>query len=357
MDFMKDIIDVQVTNVTGNTNTADLNTPLIIAKHTVFTAPERYRVYTEAADAKADGFALTSYVYKSLLCAFSQIRRPTRVVVAQGLAAAATVADYVSTFDQMQTIPQGWLWVVSDLRVPADQLTFAKAVQATEKFYVAATSSADAIDVAKATDIGSLIVKEQLTQTYAWFDVPDTDLVSYSATEIALIARCGGDTAGTVQFLMKELVGVPSPDAIVKTKTHQNTLTAKGYTFAAVGNKKVYSYGSGKVGNGEWIDIRLAVTWIVTNIRERVFNLITGVDKLPMENDGATAIESVVRSVLMEGRDLGIIARDTPITVTVPDVTALTRAQRASRILPRVRFTARLSGAIIGTVIRGEVYE
>lgn len=357
MDFMKNIIDVQIRNTTGNTNTTDLNTIMILAKHTVFTAPERFRIYRDAAAAKADGFPEKGYVYKALLSAFSQQYKPALVVVASGLAAAATAADYVTAFDKMQTITQGWLWMVSDLRVPADQLTLAKAVQATEKFYAAGTSDANAVDATKTTDIGSLLKANQITQAYAWYDVPDVDLVTYSASEIALLARCAGKVAGTVQFLYKELVGVPSPDAVVDTETKQATLTAKGYTFAAVGNGKVYSYGAGKVGNGDWIDIRLVMTWTTVNIRQRVFRTVTSLDKLGMENDGAATIESDVRSVLMEGRDLGMFSRDAPIIVTVPDVTTLDPAVRHDRILPRVEFEVQLTGAIIGTVIRGSVYE
>lgn len=354
MDFMKDIVDIQITNVTGNTNTTDLNTILIMAKHDKLKAPEMFAVYTELTELAEAKFEKTSYVYKSAQLAFSQTRRPKQIVVSKGV---EVDGSYVEMFDKMQMINQGWLWLVSDLRDPVKQLELAKAVQATEKFYAIGTSDANAVVSTNKTDIGSLIQSNQLSQSYAWFDVADTDLKTYSATEIALLARCGGDVAGTVQFLLKELIGVPSPDSIVDTKTKQNALTDKGYTFCAVGNKKVYSFGAGKLGNGEWIDIGLATTWIKVNIRERIFNTLTSVDTLPMENDGASVIEGDVRSVLMEARDLGIIANDSPIVVTVPDVTQLSKVTRSKRNLPRVRFSCRLRGAIIGTEVRGEVYE
>lgn len=357
MDMLKKFVDVEISNITGNTNTTDLNTIMILAKHTVGTAVERFRVYSDAAAAKADGHAEKSYVYKALLCAFSQTRRPAQIVVASGLAAEAKVTDYINAFDAAQTFSQGWLWVVNDIRVAADQLKFAEAVQATEKMYAAGTSEAVAVDQSKATDIGSLVLGKNLTQTYCWFDIPDPDLVTYSATEIALLARCGGDVAGTVQFLLKPLIAVALPDAIVDTPTKQNTLEAKGYTFAGLFNGQVVSVGSGKVGNGEWIDIRLATAWIKTNIRQDLANLFTSVDKLGMSNDGAASVETVVRSVLLRGRDLGIIAKDSPISVTTPDVTQLTKQERSKRKLPRVRFKCRLEGAIIAAEVRGEVYE
>lgn len=354
MDFMKDIVSIEITNVTGNTNTTDLNTILVMAKHTAFTAPELFRVYTDVASVVEDGFARESFVYKAIQTAFSQNRRPRQIVVSAGV---AEEGDYLDMFEKMQMISQGWLWLVSDLRDTVEQLELAKLVETTEKFYAIGTSDANAVNASLETDIGSLIKLNQLGQSYAWFDVADTDLATYSASEIALLARCAGDVAGTVQFLLKELVGVPDPASVINTKTKQNTLTAKGYTYPAVGNGRVYSFGAGKLGSGEWIDIGLATTWIKVNIRERVFNTLTSVDKLPMENDGASVIEGDVRSVLMEARDLGIIAKDSPIVVTVPDVTTLSRVVRSQRTLPRVVFSCRLSGAIIATIIRGEVFE
>ena len=354
MDFMKDIVDIQITNVTGNTNTTDLNTIMIIAKHEQFKAGELFAVYTELEQLAEAKFDKKSYVYKSAQLAFSQARRPKRIVVSQGV---AVDGSYTDMFDRMQMIDQGWLWLVSDLRDTTKQLELAKAVQATEKFYAIGSSDENALVSTAKTDIGYLIKSNQLSQSYAWFDVPDADLTDYSASEIALLARCGGDVAGTVQFLLKELVGVPNPNSLVDTKAKQGILKTKGYTFCAVGNKKTYSYGSGKLGNDSWIDIGLATTWIKVNIRERIFNTLTSVDTLPMENDGASVIEGDVRSVLMEARDLGIIAKDSPIIVTVPDVTQLSKVVRSQRQLPRVRFSCRLSGAIIGTEVRGEVYE
>lgn len=352
MDFIKDVVDVQITNTTGNTNTTDLNTILIMAKHTtVFKAGELFRVYTELADALKDGFAKTSYVYKAIQIGLSQSRRPRRIVVSAGV----TADDYEDMFQKMLMIQQGWLWLVSDLRDTEKQLSLAKVVQTTEKFYVAGTSDPTALTATEA-DIGILVKNNNLSQTYCWFDAVDADLETYGAGEIALLGRCGGDIAGTVQFLLKELQGiVVSP--LIDIKTKQITLTTKGYTFAAIGNKKLYAFGAGKLGNGEWIDIGLATTWIKVNIRERVFNTLTSTDKLPMENDGASVIEGDVRSVLMEASEIGIIAKDSPIIVTVPDVTTLTKAMRASRNLPRVRFEARLSGAITATQILGSVYE
>lgn len=351
MDFMKDIVNVSIRNVTGNTNVTDLNTILIVADHDVFTAPELYRVYTEASQAKTDGFAEESYVHKSLQLAFSQEVRPTHVLVSVGVGATK---DYNAMFERMLMIDEGWLWLISDLRDTAKQVSLAEAVQAEEKMYAAATSDVKAFAAGDETDLSSQIKAKQLGNTFVWFDDVDAD-VGLSYSEIAVVARCSAGVAGSVQFLLKLLVGITTP-ASVDTKTKQRILTSKGYTYAAVGNKKTYSYGSGETGNG-WIDINLAILWIKVGIREDLFNLLTSEDKLPMEDVGASAVESRVRSRLMLGQDLGIIAKDTPITVTVPKVSQMTPVERSKRELPRVKFSCRLNGAIISVTVNGEVFE
>lgn len=97
--------------------------------------------------------------------------------------------------------------------------------------------------------------------------------------------------------------------------------------------------------------------WLKTSIREDIFNLLSSVDTLGMDNNGASSVESRVRNKLSVGQDIGIISRDHPIFVTVPDVSKLTPAERATRKLPRVEFSCVLRGAITSVEVRGKVTE
>lgn len=178
-------------------------------------------------------------------------------------------------------------------------------------------------------------------------------MANYS--EAALLGRCANNIAGKTNFRLKRLVGVTMPDAITSL-TDISVLESKGYTFAVNIENETRSYGSTKTGSGEWIDIVLAILWLKVNIREQVYALIANSEKLPYENDGAAAIESTVRSVISQAQSHELVARDTPVNVTTPNVLDLTPQQRNSRILPNVRFSCRMSGAINGAVIRGEVY-
>ena len=355
-ELINQIVDVQIRNVTSNTYSRDLNTIAVLAKHDVFTAPEIYRVYQGSSAMAEDGFDLTSYAYNAVRVIFSQDITPVNVVVGR-VAASGANADYLTAFNQLLMIPQGWLWLISDLRDTATQVTLAGLVETNDKMYLAATHETVALTALDETDLSSKVKALSYGNTACWFDDKlGTDLAPLpNYSEAALLGRCANGIAGTVNFRLKRLVGVTVAPS-VDTLTKMTVLESKGYTFAANIEQSVRSYGSSKTGSGEWIDTVLAIMWLKVNIRERVFATIANSEKLPYETEGAAAIEADVRSVIAEAQGYNIVADDTPISVTTPNILDLTPAQRNTRILPNVRFSCRLSGAINGTVIRGEVF-
>lgn len=355
-NLIEQVVDIQIRNITTNTYSRDLNTIMIIADHSEFTAPELYRAYTNSAAVLADGFETTSYVYNAVNTIFSQEITPTRVLVSKGV----VDADYFSVLENMMVIPAGWLWLISDLRDVAKQVEIAKFVESNQKFYLAATHSVDAFDITKTTDLGSQLKELSLKNTATWYDTPilvgdDPVVETANYSEAALLGRCANGIAGSVNFRLKLLIGVTAPSTI-DTQTKLDNLKAKNYNFVAYIEEQYRSFGSGKVAGGEWIHIRLGITWLEVNIREEVFYTIATPDKLDFENTGAAAIESAIRSVIARAQRNGIVAKDSPVNVSVPNVLDLTPQQRADGILPDVTFNVRMSGAIQGTVIRGEVY-
>ena len=354
-ELINQIVDVQIRNVTSNTYSRDLNTIAILSKHDVFTAPEVYRVYQSSSAMAEDGFDLDSYAYNAVRTIFSQEITPVNVVVGRVPTSSIDNSDYVTALNQLLMIPQGWTWLISDLRDKDTQITVAGIVEVNDKMYLAATHDVTyALDPLVTTDLSSELKALSYSNTATWFDdILSSGLPNYS--EAALVGRCANGIAGTVNFRLKRLVGV-IPPASVDTLSKMKTLEDKGYTFAATVEQSTRSYGSTKTASGEWIDVVLAILWLKTNIRERVFATVANSEKLPYETEGAAAIEAEIRSVIAEAQSYNIVADDTPISVTTPNVLDLTPAQRNSRILPNVRFTCRLSGAINSTVIRGEVY-
>ena len=168
-ELINQIVDVQIRNVTSNTYSRDLNTIAVLAKHDVFTAPEIYRVYQGSSAMAEDGFDLTSYAYNAVRVIFSQEITPVNVVVGR-VAASGANADYLTAFNQLLMIPQGWLWLISDLRDTATQVTLAGLVETNDKMYLAATHETVALTALDETDLSSKVKALSYGNTACWFD-------------------------------------------------------------------------------------------------------------------------------------------------------------------------------------------
>lgn len=105
-----------------------------------------------------------------------------------------------------------------------------------------------------------------------------------------------------------------------------------------------------------WIDESIFVDWLKSRIQESCWFILVNTRKIGMTAAGAAAIEGAIRGVMAEGIQVGGLSDEPAPVVTVPNVLNLSSAQRATRILPDVTFTARLAGAIRGTTISGTVY-
>lgn len=175
-------------------------------------------------------------------------------------------------------------------------------------------------------------------------------------SEAGFVGRGSAGVAGAVTFRHKKIKGIEKIAESIVDDTDIQTLKNKGYNFYVMINNEVRTYGSNKTGSGEWIDGVLGRLWLKIRIREVLYPIIADNDKLSMDTDGAGAIESGVRSVLSEGQNLNVVARDTRPSVRTPNVLELSPEERNTRILANVVFDCRLTGGIEGTVVRGEVY-
>jgi hypothetical protein len=83
--------------------------------------------------------------------------------------------------------------------------------------------------------------------------------------------------------------------------------------------------------------------------------LLVNSPKVPYTNAGITAIEGEIRRSLTEGVTNDFIATEPAFTVTTPNVSDVSQADKANRVLRNVTFQATLSGAIHVVEINGVV--
>jgi hypothetical protein len=264
---------------------------------------------------------------------------------------AASVEDWVSaTIPAVRAVKDQWYMLSIDTHVDATVLAVAayiEGIKATSpKFYVFSSAASD-IKTSATTDIFSLVKALSYTHTAYIYSGMAT-----SFAECGLVGRFAPEQAGSNIWEQKTIVGLTvdtlTPDEI--SYIHGKN----GATYENVGSVDVVI--GGKCADGGWIDESIFVDWLKSRIQESVWALLVNTRKIGYTSAGAAAIEGAMRSVMAEGIQVGGLAADPAPVVTVPNVLNLSSAQRATRTLPDVTFTARLAGAIRATTISGTVF-
>ena len=264
---------------------------------------------------------------------------------------AASAEDWVSaTIPAVRAVKDQWYMLSIDSHADADVLAVAayiEGIKATSpKFYVFSSAASD-IKTSATTDIFSLVKALNYTHTAYIYSGLAT-----SFAECGLVGRFAPEQAGSNIWEQKTIVGLTvdtlTPDEI--SYIHGKN----GATYENVGSVDVVI--GGKCADGGWIDESIFVDWLKSRIQESVWSLLVNTRKIGYTSAGAAAIEGAMRSVMAEGIQVGGLADDPAPVVTVPNVLNLSSAQRATRTLPDVTFTARLAGAIRATTISGVVF-
>ena len=154
---------------------------------------------------------------------------------------------------------------------------------------------------------------------------------------------------GTLKF--KNLSGIAA-DSL--TQTAITNLTAKNINYyVEYGGLAIVAEGT--VASGEFFDIIRGVDWLQARIMESVYARLANLPKVPYTDQGFAIVESAIREVLSQGIRNGLLIDNENLTVTIPTRDSLPFADRVSRTLSGVSFTADLQGAVHFVKITGTV--
>ncbi|MCA9508966.1 MAG: DUF3383 family protein [Myxococcales bacterium] len=111
----------------------------------------------------------------------------------------------------------------------------------------------------------------------------------------------------------------------------------------------------GRVVKGEYIDVIHGIDWLQVRIQERLLRLLVLNPKIPYTLKGIDLVRCEILAQLKEGIYCGLLAADPEPHVSIPDLDIIDAQKRERRILPDVRFGARLASAIHEIEIQGNV--
>jgi hypothetical protein len=201
---------------------------------------------------------------------------------------------------------------------------------------------------------------------------------SGSSTDVAAELQTAGYARTALLYHPKALeqfpgagwagVGLPKDPGSITWKF--KTIAGVDYTVltadeeSAIKNKDCNSYvrisgismtQEGVTSSGEFIDIVRGLDFMRARLQEYIFARLANLDKVPYTDKGVSVIEAEVRAVLDLCVGQEILAESPEYTVTVPLVADVSFTDKANRLLPDVKFSATLAGAIHATEVDGTV--
>ncbi|QXM18456.1 structural protein [Acinetobacter phage Phab24] len=340
------IVRVVISRETSTKTVRDLQKIAILSEHTRFA--EAYRRYQSTTAMLADGFLTTDFAYIAAQRIFSQNPQVREVIVGK-IVDGGTGVDYVSEITKLQAEVNDWFFLITDATDDADKIAIATYIETQTAIYVFSDHNTAAITSAT-TDIFSVLKEQSLMQSIGIY-VKDTAVV---AAEAALVGKFAVDIIGSNLWLHKTLTTL-TPENFGPTEVgYLNSKNALYYT--KVGEDSVVE-GKANVVGGEKIHVILGSIWLEVRIGEAFWNLLYTKNRILYTNGGIDQFKAVLVTILNQAVDNNILTDDTPFQITVPDANKLTSAERASGVLSKITFRARLAGAIIFVdAVEGTVY-
>jgi hypothetical protein len=199
---------------------------------------------------------------------------------------------------------------------------------------------------AGALDIGSKLKALSYARTAPLYH-PDNGMFAAGAWA----GKCLPFDPGSEDWKFKLLAGVTT---VALTDTQAQNADGKNVnTYQLISG--VGTTGEGVVADREFIDVIRFRDWLAATMSVDIFTALTQSKKIPYTDEGAAVIETQVRQRLEVGVTVGGIARDPAYTVTVPKVATQSTADRQSRKMRNITWTAQLAGSIHSLVISGTV--
>jgi hypothetical protein len=206
-----------------------------------------------------------------------------------------------------------------------------------ERAIYLAASSDSAIPTAATTDIASVLQAQSMTRSSIWYHPNQAEYL-----DAAVVGAILPKLPGPVTFANKGLAAVTmqNPNATqrlaLKTKHANCYVNIKGLGFTLWG----------WAASGRFLDVTVAIDWFDVNIEDRIVSLLRNNDVVPYTASGIELVRSQINGQILDGIALGIIDGQQPYSVTAPELAAIDPALKTQRILPDMRYTYALSGAI-----------
>jgi hypothetical protein len=240
-----------------------------------------------------------------------------------------------------------WYFLITSFNSNAYVLAAAAWIETQKKQYLCDLDESDTVTLAAGgSDTAQDLETLGYDRTSVWYHPSSADMLGSSICGVCAPIDPGGET-----WALKNVSGV-SPVSFTSTqKTNLRNKTANSYRTVGSDGRTF----DGVTVSGEYIDTIRGLDWLENDMQVAVFNAIAGAPKVPFTDAGIALVENEIRGSLSRAVAAGVLAADPKPDVSVPRAANVSSANKAARILPDVRFTGTLAGAIHSITINGTV--
>lgn len=302
---------------------------------------EGVKIYSDLSALANSGFTEEDSIYLAVQTALAQLPKPDKIyvaTVAEGEEPTATVERAMGT--------DGWYFILPAGIEHTKYNALAVYTEATEKM----------LGITLAQNEESPIIQDGLMRTHVWRLAGNQTTAYDLYLHVAICARVASYTPGSETWAFKSLSLIT---AGVFDET--DSLDTKKENYYVCIAKKNITQG-GKVLGDEWIDTIRFRDWLKNKIQNNCYNVFIQNVKVPYTDAGIGLLENALIAALKEGQTNGGIAPDSydedgnkipGYETSAPLASSLSPAQKKSRVLPNMKWSAYLAGAVHCVEISG----
>ena len=339
MNLLDNIIDINISKETLGIDSAGFNTLLIIGNS---KGDIRVKSYNNMIEISDDYDSDTpEYVAASL--AFGQSIKLQRILIGQVFEDETYEQAYLKILQE----DSSFYGVMIDSKKEDDQIKIANLVETDNKIFGISTGDTNVLDKNNTENVLHKLKELNKQRTFVIYNSQANDEIYPEAAWFGLMLT---KDAGSATWAFKSLSGIKTDNL---SSNDISALDSKNsnYFCALAGRNIMFN---GKVVSGEYIDVITGLDWVTDDLKTQIGNALIQTDKIEFTNQGIAIIESMIRNSLSKAASRNIIDRET-IIVNVPDIRTISTSNKKARILPDVKFEARLSGAIHKLKIQGTI--
>lgn len=281
-------------------------------------------------------------VFDALTAYFSQDLVPERVLVGY-VEGTETVAEALALIDNERA---DWYALGMTSRVLADQEAGALYVSTARRISGHASADAEMLNPSSTGDLAKSFFDNGRSRSFSFYSGD----AATKYPEIAWMGRTLPAQPGSLTWKFKSLTGI-TPDAL--TGAERSALIAKKANFyEEVGGVNITE--EGWMGDGSFIDEIRGVDWLHARLQEAIFARLVNLPKIPYTEQGVDLIVNEMEAVGRRAVNQGILVAGS-FVVTKPVISEISFNDRASRVLPNIKFNALLQDAVHEIKINGVV--